>query len=388
MRIPCLTALAIAAAALFLLSSSQAHAALAKHKAKQPAGGANQVEGAHGKVGQMVSDGQWYFEVVSGPNQTDRYVAKSATAGPANGAPGCYWNSLVHPTVYTPLPGYTLVTFDCIVKNRQATARVLDCSWPNLDTGLTDDMEEDFQPVGYDMEGDDMLVTKRLAPGASEPMTLIFAVPENTHFQYLVFSLHNQGESTWRNARISLGGTGQSGGGSGMPAGVPVSGLSGKIGDVFFDGRWRFEALSAPTKTDKYIMKIESAEERLPNPQMAYWDSIDTPRYYTPKPGYTLYTIDCLAKNGQTTVQQLDCGGPGMDTSLIDDKGQSYPVEGFDMMTNGDWTTRRLLPGSAERITVVFALPQDSAPKTLIFTLRNSGDAVSKNRDVHVALSN
>ncbi|HEX5322324.1 MAG TPA: hypothetical protein VFW40_00960 [Capsulimonadaceae bacterium] len=163
-----------------------------------------------------------------------------------------------------------------------------------------------------------------------------------------------------------------------------VQGLNGKVGQMLFTGKWRFEVLSAPQQVDTYTMKVPSAE----GDYAKYHDEADydnSTNAFTAKAGYTLIAIDCLAKNGQTQVEQLDFYLNNPNTGLTDDQGQSYQPIAYDMMTKAPWVTKPMLPGSSEKITILFAVPPGTKTRDLVVTLKNWTD--SKGKDVRVTLT-
>jgi hypothetical protein len=151
-----------------------------------------------------------------------------------------------------------------------------------------------------------------------------------------------------------------------------VSGLTGKVGDMLWDGRWRFQVQEVK-ETPSYKLNFPSSQQDYG--RFGTFASEDhSTRSFTPKPGYTLIAVKCLAKNGQKTVQQLDCYPPNLMTALTDDQGNSYPPIVYDMQTEGAWTTKKLLPGSSAPMTILFAVPPGTKLKDLVFSLKNWSD--------------
>ena len=148
-----------------------------------------------------------------------------------------------------------------------------------------------------------------------------------------------------------------------------VQGLNGKIGDVLFDGYWRFQVLSLePVST--YTLTVPSSEQDFAR----YHDTAEldpNTHTFTPKAGYTFFTVKCHVKNGQNRKEQLDGYLDDPKTALTDDKENSYPPVAYDMMSKGEWVTRELLPGSGEDLTLLFTVPIGTTPKDLVFTLKN-----------------
>jgi|SRR5579883_2032599 len=162
-----------------------------------------------------------------------------------------------------------------------------------------------------------------------------------------------------------------------------VQGLKGKVGQMLFTGQWRFQVQNVQ-QVDSYTLKVPTAENDYAKyHDVAEYDN-DT-HVFTPKTGYTLIAADCLAKNAQTKVKQLDFFYGSQNTALTDDQGQSYQPIAYDMQTKSPCTTKPMLPGSAEKITILFAVPPGTKLQDMVVTLRNWDDGKSK--DVRVSLA-
>lgn len=162
-----------------------------------------------------------------------------------------------------------------------------------------------------------------------------------------------------------------------------VQGLNGKIGDVLFDGHWRFQVLSVqPAST--YTLAVPSSEQDYSkyHDVAEYADDTHT---FTPKAGYTFFVVKCHVKNGQKRTEQIDGYLNDPKTALADDKENSYSPIAYDMYSKGAWVTKELLPGSGEDLTLLFAVPPGTTPKDLVFTLKNWSDHQGHN--VRVSLS-
>jgi len=171
-----------------------------------------------------------------------------------------------------------------------------------------------------------------------------------------------------------------------IPGGAnQVMGLNGKIGDILWDGRWRFQVQEVK-EVSAYTLNVPTSQQDYG--RFVSYASEDLATYsYTPKPGYTLIAVKCLAKNGQKTVQQLHCYPPDLKTALTDDQGNSYPPIVYDMQSDGAWTTKRLLPGSSVTMTVLFAVPPGTKLKDLVFSLKNWDDKKVTNLRISLALA-
>lgn len=168
-----------------------------------------------------------------------------------------------------------------------------------------------------------------------------------------------------------------------IPGGAnQVSGLNGKLGDMLWDGRWRFQV--------QEIKEVSTYTLTVPNSQQDYarYHTVahgdPTTHVYTPKEGNTFIVLKCLARNGQKTVQQLDFYSPEIKTALTDDQSNSYQPIVYDMQSDGAWTTKKLLPGSAVTMTILFAVPPGTKPKDLVFSLKNWSD--KKVNNLRIAL--
>ena len=163
-----------------------------------------------------------------------------------------------------------------------------------------------------------------------------------------------------------------------------VEGLSGKIGQMLFDGKWRFQVQSVQEGLTTYTLTVLASEQDY---AMYHNVSEEDPNThtFTPKAGNTLVAIKCFAKNAQNKVQQLDFYSDAPKTALTDDQGSSYPPIAFDMISKGGWVTKPLLPGSGEEMTLLFAVPPGTKLKDLVVTLKNWSD--HKGKDVRVSLT-
>lgn len=162
-----------------------------------------------------------------------------------------------------------------------------------------------------------------------------------------------------------------------------VEGLNGKVGQMLFDGKWRFQVQSVQEGLATYTLKVLASEQDYAR----YHDVADedpSTHIFTPKEGNTLVAIKCIAKNAQNKQQQLDFYLNEPKTALTDDQGNSYPPIAYDMISKGAWMTKPLLPGSGEDMTILFAVPTGTKLKDLVVTLKNWSD--HKGHDVRVSL--
>lgn len=162
-----------------------------------------------------------------------------------------------------------------------------------------------------------------------------------------------------------------------------VTGLQGKIGDMLFDGRWRFQVQDVQ-EVSTYTLTVLSSEQDYGRFRDVANQDFAT-KTFTPREGYKLIAVKCLAKNGQKSVQQLDGYAPDLKTALTDDQGNSYPPIAYDMQTSGAWTTKKLLPGSSQMMTILFAVPPETKLKDLVFSLKNWSDRKVNNLRISLA---
>lgn len=142
--------------------------------AASPAGGANEVQGTRGKVGQMLFTGKWRFAVLG--------VDRAAS-----------YDSQFLPDKQTFAPtGDTeeLVIVRCRLKNAQKSAvkAILGYIHPH-NTGLTDEQGQSYAPIEYDKRGGATDEGPSMLPGSQTDFAVLFSVPKGTVLKDLVFSL-------------------------------------------------------------------------------------------------------------------------------------------------------------------------------------------------------
>lgn len=155
----------------------------------------------------------------------------------------------------------------------------------------------------------------------------------------------------------------------------------GKIGDVLFDGKWRFQALSMQTPAS-FTMKT-SAE---PYDKVGRSKFDNAKRVFTPSAGHKLVVIQCRVTNGVNQKRTLwtAINDDRIRTALTDTQGGSYSPVGYDF-EGGPIQSQWLVPGAILNFPVIFSIPQNAEPKDLIFTLKNN-QTEDKANDVRVAL--
>lgn len=144
-----------------------------------------------------------------------------------------------------------------------------------------------------------------------------------------------------------------------------VSGSNTKVGQMYFDGRWRF-IVNQASRASEYVFKYATFE-RTVKPSA---------------PNDELIVLNCTIKNGHQSAEEpiLTVNGLGSQkTALTDEQGQSYPPIEFDVRGGN------LAPGAAKNFTVVFSVPKGTKLHDMIFTLY--GFANTKENNVRVDLS-
>ncbi len=156
--------------------------------------------------------------------------------------------------------------------------------------------------------------------------------------------------------------------------------LQGKVGDVLFDGKWRFQVMSV-SQVPSYTMVTHSP------PDYAVYHSIAEhdlgTHVFMPKPGFKLIAMRCRVVNGLREKQALWVASAEVRTALADTEGSSYPPIAYDF-DGAPIQSRELLPGAKLDFVTLFSIPQGAQPKDLVFTIRNIRD---KGTDVRVSLS-
>jgi len=162
---------------------------------------------------------------------------------------------------------------------------------------------------------------------------------------------------------------------------TPIKGLQGKVGDVLFDGKWRFQVLST-APVESHAMKNKSTTDYAVYNTIA---ELDSERVFRPKAGRTLIAVKCRVTNGRNATAALWLYNNDTRTALADDQGESHPPIGYDIEESGPFQSKQLLPGAKLDFTVLFSVPANTKAKDLVFTLRTM-DSRDKGNDARVAL--
>lgn len=161
--------------------------------------------------------------------------------------------------------------------------------------------------------------------------------------------------------------------------------MQGKVGDVLFDGKWRFQVREVKA-VDSYTIKAPTVE-----PLTGAWDLISWDRatqVMRSKPGYKLILFQCRVTNGQKEKKTLWTApnDEKIHTALADMEGGAHVPAAYDY-PGAAIQTKPLLPGQVLNFALLFSVPQDTRLKDLIFTLKNN-EYATKGNDVRVSLSN
>ncbi|HET6382930.1 MAG TPA: hypothetical protein VFJ58_06015 [Armatimonadota bacterium] len=149
------------------------------------AGGANEVRGTTGNVGDWFFDGLWRFRV-SRMERTDEYHYRYSPTADSDKPAGA---------------NDELVVFDCTIKNghKETEEPILTShGLGTQSTALTDDQGQSYPPLGFDVRGG------ALIPGASKNFAVTFSVPKGATLKDLVFSLYGFANTKVSNVRVHL----------------------------------------------------------------------------------------------------------------------------------------------------------------------------------------
>lgn len=161
--------------------------------------------------------------------------------------------------------------------------------------------------------------------------------------------------------------------------------LQGKIGDVLFDGQWRFQVLSVQTP-DAYLVKTPGLQGLFRGISTIRND--ENNRLVRAAPGFKLVVIQCRMANGQKSPQTFWLAqSSGVNNALTDTQGESYAPFGYDL-EGAPTQSKTLLPGAGTSFPILFSVPDATQLKDLVFTLRNNDFSANKPKvsDVRVLL--
>lgn len=173
---------------------------------------------------------------------------------------------------------------------------------------------------------------------------------------------------------ITLGGhtTPKTGGAAVAGGANEVRGTQGKIGQVLFNGKWRFSVLS--------VDRAASYESQFLANKRAFAPSGDTEE---------LVIVRCRMKNGQKDSQMamLSPIHPHH-TGLADNQGQSYAPMDYDKRGGHTDEGPKLLPGAQTEFAILFSVPKATVLKDLVFSIQNAyEDFPEGGTDVRISLA-
>jgi len=150
-------------------------------------GGANQVKGTNGKIGDWFFTGKWRFcavKVVRTQSYKDVYWASPGTWSPTS-------------------PNDDLLAIYCTIKNGMNTSSepaLVTQGMASQVTAVGDDQGESFAPYHIDSRNG------ALVPGAAKKFVILFSVPKDAKLTDLIFSIYAFGDTKPVNVRVSLAG--------------------------------------------------------------------------------------------------------------------------------------------------------------------------------------
>jgi hypothetical protein len=149
-------------------------------------GGANEVRGTKGNVGDWFFNGLWRFRV-SKVERLDTYPYKYYASAGSDTPSG---------------PNDQLIVIDCTIKNGMATSDEPILSSHGLATqvtALTDDQGQSYAPIDFDSRNGSLI------PGAAKNFAVVFSVPKGTNLTNFIFTIYSYGNSTKvTNVRVSM----------------------------------------------------------------------------------------------------------------------------------------------------------------------------------------
>lgn len=150
-----------------------------------------------------------------------------------------------------------------------------------------------------------------------------------------------------------------------------VRGTKGKIGQVLFNGKWRFSVLSVDRAASYNSQFLPEKREFTPTG--------DTEQ---------LVIVRCRMKNGQnaTKVAMLSAIHPNH-TALTDNQAQSYAPIDYDKRGGHTDEGPTMLPGSQTEFAIVFSVPKGTVLKDLVFSVQNFEEAPDGGTDVRITLA-
>lgn len=151
-------------------------------------GGANEVRGTNGNIGDWFFNGFWRFQA-SRAERTDEYQYQYSPSAGSDKPSG---------------DNDELVVVHCTMKNGQKVADnpILTPNGTSVQvTALTDDQGQSYAPINFDVRDGN------LAPGASKNFAVVFSVPKGTKLKDMIFTVYSYGATDKpSNVRVNLAG--------------------------------------------------------------------------------------------------------------------------------------------------------------------------------------
>jgi len=140
-----------------------------------PAGGANEVKGLRGKLGDQFQTTMWRFTPVS-LNEMDTYTTK--------------FNGDME-TINPRSKGETLFVMNCRIKNGQNEVREMVFTQRKCgNTALADTQEHSYAPMAYDAHNETgPYGGPKMLPGSAAEFAVIFSVPKGTQPKDILFAI-------------------------------------------------------------------------------------------------------------------------------------------------------------------------------------------------------
>lgn len=155
----------------------------------------------------------------------------------------------------------------------------------------------------------------------------------------------------------------------------------GKIGDVLFDGYWRFQVTSVEMPNSYTAKYLEDANA------LQFDRNTHVVRA---RPRAALVVVHCRMTNGQKSAQTFwlaPVSERHINNALTDNDGESYPPDCVDV-DGSSAQSKRLLPGAKTDFALLFSVPDSlrrEDMKDLVFTLQNNDS--QPGNDVRVTLT-
>ena len=162
-----------------------------------------------------------------------------------------------------------------------------------------------------------------------------------------------------------------------------VQGLEGKLGDVLFDGKWRFTVTSVSEPESYAVSTGAEPGAGYYAGNLAGWNT--TTRTVTPAAGHRLVVLQCRVINAVPQQRRLWIGAGETNTALADAAGESHPAVVHDF-EGAPTQSKPLLQGAKLDFNLVFSIPKAAQLKDLVFTLVANGDLENR-RSVRVSLT-